>query len=102
MSISLVMQQLKKYLESDNPAFEGELRTRTSEAKEFAEVLQLCTIRKRALAKGLLTLPGKTHRVAMVGGANMRPLVDFNSALFFCSWQRPLRTLGGRLRQLPR
>jgi FkbH-like protein len=73
----LDMQRLKKYLDNANPAFAGELTARTREAQDFAEVLQLCTIRKRALAKGLLIPPENTRRVAIVGGANMRPLVDF-------------------------
>jgi FkbH-like protein len=77
MGVSLDMQSLKKYLDSANPAFAAELTTRTSEAQEFAEVLQLCTLRKRAIAKGLFTQPKKVSRLAIVGGANLRPLVDF-------------------------
>jgi FkbH-like protein len=77
MGASLNLQSLKEHLDSANPAFEGELLARTREAAEFTDVLQLCTIRKRALAKGLLIRPQKTLRIAMVGGANLRPLVDF-------------------------
>ena len=77
MGVPLDMQFLKKCLDLASPAFEGELRAKTGAAQEFAEVLQLCTIRKRALVKGLLARGEKTRRVAMVGGANMRPLVDF-------------------------
>ncbi len=33
-------------------------------------------MRKRGLAKGLITEPEKTRRIAMVGGANLRPMID--------------------------
>ena len=71
------MQSLRKCLEAASPAFEAELTAKTTEAREFAEVLQLCTLRKRALLKGLMTRPARTSRLAVVGAANMRPLVDF-------------------------
>jgi FkbH-like protein len=71
------MQSLKYLLEIASPSFEGELVEKTREAQDFGEVLQLCTMRKRALAKGVLKKSQKKRRLAMVGGANMRPLVDF-------------------------
>ena len=77
MGIPLDMQSLRKCLEVASPAFEAELTAKTTEAREFAEVLQLCTLRKRALLKGLMTRSAKTSRLAVVGAANMRPLVDF-------------------------
>jgi len=72
----LDMQSLKKCFDSDDPAFGRELTARTREASEFSEVLQLSTIRRRAISKGLLTKPAKTRRIAAVGGANLHPLVD--------------------------
>jgi FkbH-like protein len=77
MEISIRIQSLKKHLDLGSPEFEGELTTATREANDFAQVLQLFTIRKRALQKRLLTRPSKKRRVAMVGGATLRPLVDF-------------------------
>jgi FkbH-like protein len=76
MGAAMDMQSLKKHLDLASPAFEAELTARTTEAREFAEVLQLCTLRKRALMKGLIKGPGKSRRVAIVGGANLHPLVD--------------------------
>jgi FkbH-like protein len=70
------MRSLKQSLESMDPAFESLLIANTREAKDFGEVLQLCTLRRRALAKGSLTHPQKRQRVAVVGGANLRPMVD--------------------------
>ena len=63
-------------LESSSPDFAAELASKTRQAKEFSEVLQLCTMRRRALAKGLLSRPAHPRRVAMIGGSNLRPLVD--------------------------
>ena len=71
------MQSLKESLGAMNPAFASELAARTREAKDFGEVLQLCTLRRRALAKGLIKPPEKSRRVAILGGANLRPMVDF-------------------------
>src|ERR1039458_3869991 len=76
MCAAMDMQALKKHLDLASPAFEAELTAKTTEAREFAEVLQLCTLRKRALMKGLIKGPGKSRRVAIVGGANLHPLVD--------------------------
>jgi FkbH-like protein len=77
MGAPFQMQSLKKCLDLASPEFEDGLTTGTREAQDFAQVLQLCTLRKRALQKGLLPRPGKTRHVAMVGGANLHPLVDF-------------------------
>ena len=70
------MQSLKQSLESMDPAFASKLATKTREAEDFGQVLQLCTLRKRALARGLLNRPERTRRVAIMGGANLRPMVD--------------------------
>lgn len=59
-----------------DPEFASELLAKTREAKNFGEVIQLCTLRKRALANGLLPPPQTSRRVAIMGGANLRPLVD--------------------------
>ena len=67
---------LKECLASGDPAFGDVLLQKTREAKEFSTILQLCTLRKRGLAKGLITEPQKTRRIAMVGGANLRPMID--------------------------
>jgi FkbH-like protein len=67
---------LKECLASADPAFGAVLLQKTREAKEFSEILQLCTMRKRGLAKGLFSEPKKTRRIAMVGGANLRPMID--------------------------
>ena len=77
MCAAMDMQSLKKHLELVSPAFEAELTAKTREAREFAEVLQLNTLRKRALMKGLIKKQGKSRRVAIIGGANLHPLVDF-------------------------
>src|ERR1700753_2520486 len=71
------MVSLKKCLETGSPAFTAELVAKTRAAQDFAEILQLCTLRKRALAKGLWSRPGTVRRVAIMGGANLRPMVDF-------------------------
>ncbi len=71
------MQSLKKHLELASPTFEAELIAKTRGSLGFSEVLQLCTLRKRALTKGLIARPEKIRRVAIVGGANLRPLVSF-------------------------
>jgi FkbH-like protein len=71
------IQLLKDFLASANPAFEGQLEAETRSATRFPELLQLCTLRKRAAAKGLILKHGKTRRIALVGAANLRPLVDF-------------------------
>jgi FkbH-like protein len=76
MGAAMDMQSLKKHLDLASPAFEAELTAKTREAREFAEVLQLCTLRKRALMTGLIKGQRKSHRVAIVGGANLHPLVD--------------------------
>jgi FkbH-like protein len=76
MRAAIDMQLLKTHLELSSPLFEGELTAKTREAVDFADVLKLCTIRKRALAKGLSLESGTPRRVAMVGGANLRPLTD--------------------------
>jgi FkbH-like protein len=77
MVAPLDMRLLKRCLDSSDPAFGSELRARTREASEFSEVLQLSTIRRRGIEKGLLARPEKTRRVALIGGANLHPLVDF-------------------------
>jgi FkbH-like protein len=71
------MQTLRQHLESASPAFESELTAQTRDVREFVELLQLCTLRKRAIEKGLLKASKKKLRVAAVGGANLHPLVDF-------------------------
>ena len=76
MGAAMDMQSLKKHLDLASPAFEAELTAKTREAREFAEVLQLCTLRKRALMTGLIKGQRKSHRVAIVGGANLHPLID--------------------------
>lgn len=60
-----------------DPAFVSELAAETREARDFGEVLQLCTLRRQALARGLLMPPEKSRRIAVMGGANLRPMVDF-------------------------
>ena len=77
VSSSLNIQVLKDSLASGDPVFEGQLAAKTRTATHFPEILQLNTLRKRAVAKGLIPKPAKTRRVALVGGANLRPLVDF-------------------------
>src|ERR1700679_626465 len=77
MSTALNMQFLKESLAANSPTFGLELAAKTRKAAGFADVLQLCTLRRRAVAKGVLPKPDTTVRVAFVGGANLRPLVDF-------------------------
>jgi len=77
VSSSLNIQVLKDSLASGNPAFEAQLAAKTRTATNFPEILQLNTLRKRAVAKGLIPRSARTRRVALVGGANLRPLVDF-------------------------
>ncbi|MFY9853404.1 MAG: HAD-IIIC family phosphatase [Terracidiphilus sp.] len=77
MGVPFQIESLKKYLNLASPEFEGTLKEATREALDFSTVLQLCTIRKRALQKDLLAIPSRKRRVAMVGGANLRPLVTF-------------------------
>ena len=57
--------------------FSSDLLARTQGARDFADVLQLCTMRRRAVAKGTLERPAKKRRVAMIGGANLRPMIQF-------------------------
>ena len=69
-------QILKDYLAAGDPAFSRELVAQTAVVTEFADLLTLCTMRRRALAKGLIDRSQKKRRVAVVGGANLRPMVD--------------------------
>ena len=71
------MQSPKKTFKIADPAFASELAEKTRLVSEFGETLQLCTMRRRALAKGWLRPPERTRRVAVMGGANLRPMVDF-------------------------
>ena len=77
MSALPTMQELKQLLASGDSAFAEGLRARTKATAEFAELLQLSTLRRRAVAAGALAPATKKRRVALVGGANLRPLVDF-------------------------
>jgi FkbH-like protein len=68
---------LKEMLESSSPDFFPAIVRSTREAKDFGEVLRLCTFRKRALETGLIPVPAKKKRIAIIGGANLRPMSDF-------------------------
>jgi FkbH-like protein len=70
-------QILKDYLASGDPAFIAGLIARTRSATQFGELVQLGTFRKRARAKGLLQPSGRKRRIALIGGASLRPMVDF-------------------------
>ena len=70
------MQPHKDHFVAMDASFPEVLMTMTASAKSFAEVLRLCTLRKKALAKGFWKKPSKVVRVAFVGGASLRPLVD--------------------------
>jgi FkbH-like protein len=77
MSVALEMKSLRQMIEQADPAFAGELAARTRVAGDFAEVLQLCTMRAHGRRKGLLPKQARCCRLAAIGGANLHPLVDF-------------------------
>jgi FkbH-like protein len=68
---------LKELLESSSPHFFAELVRSVNEAGDFGEVLRLCTFRKHGLKKRLIPESSRKKRVAIIGGANLRPLSDF-------------------------
>jgi FkbH-like protein len=68
---------MKELLDLRGEGFGREMARRTAAASDFAEVLQLCTYRKRAIAAGWIPQTTPQKRVAMVGGSNLRPLVTF-------------------------
>jgi len=77
MCIELEMKSLRQYIELADPAFASELAARTKVANDFAEVLQLCTMRVQARRKGVFPTQARSCRLAALGGANLHPLVDF-------------------------
>ena len=79
MSVELERKSLRQCVERADPALASELVARTTAAGDFAEVLQLCTMRVQAVRKGLFPKQAVTCRLAAIGGANLHPLVDFIS-----------------------
>jgi FkbH-like protein len=77
MSVELEMKSLRQYIELADPAFASELVARTTVANDFADVLQLCTMRVQGRRKGLFPQQARSCRLAAIGGANLHPLVDF-------------------------
>ena len=58
-------------------AFLSEIAKRTAAAHGFAEILQLCTFRKRAISLAWIPDEKAKRRIAIVGGASLHPLIDF-------------------------
>jgi FkbH-like protein len=67
---------LKKLIQESDPAFFPMLREETRRATQFGQVLSLHNLRKRAEAIGLKPENQTPLRVALVGGATLRPLAD--------------------------
>src|SRR5258708_3218760 len=70
-------QQLKELIRNLDAAFFPRLREETLGARQFGQVLSLHNLRKRAEIAGLVSPHQTLLRVAMVGGATLRPLADF-------------------------
>jgi FkbH-like protein len=70
------LAELKELLKAKDEAFSVALRRRTGAASSFGEILELITLRKRAVRQGLYPAAGLTLRLAIVGGASLRPLAD--------------------------
>jgi FkbH-like protein len=70
-------QQLKELIRNLDVAFFPRLREETVGATQFGQVLSLHNLRKRAETAGLVSPHRTSLRVAMVGGATLRPLADF-------------------------
>lgn len=68
--------QLKKLVQESNPTAYQLLRERTQNALQFSEALSLNNLRKRAEALGLAPKNRISLRVALIGGATLRPLAD--------------------------
>ena len=68
--------QLKKLVQESNPTAYQLLRERTQSALQFSEALSLNNLRKRAEALGLAPKNRISLRVALIGGATLRPLAD--------------------------
>src|SRR5258708_3293160 len=68
--------ELKNLLQSDAQALLPALRERTRVVTDFVEALGLNTLRKRALRSARLAPPAAKVRVAVMGGCDLRPLVD--------------------------
>ena len=73
---SAAPRQLKELIRNLDVGFFPRLREESSGATQFGQVLALHNLRKRAEAAGLLLPNRDSLRVAMVGGATLRPLAD--------------------------
>jgi len=67
---------LKSLLRSRDPDFYRVLRVQTQAAVEFDRALSLNTMRRRAAASGMATAAVAPLRIAIVGGASLRPFAD--------------------------
>ena len=69
-------ERLKELLRSQDTAFWEELASRSIEAIEFDELFALCSLRKKAYAKGFVRAGPKSQplRLALLGGCSLYPL----------------------------
>lgn len=70
------LSQLKKLVQESNPTAYQLLRQQTQSAVQFSEALSLNNLRKRAEALSLAPKNRPSLRVALIGGATLRPLAD--------------------------
>lgn len=67
---------LRDLLRDRDPLFVELLKTSTQQASNFNEVLALNNLRKKATQNGLWPLSKNVVRLAIAGGASLRPLAD--------------------------
>ncbi len=70
------LSQLKKLIQESNPRVYELIREQTQDAVQFSEALSLNNLRKRAEALNLAPDNRPSLRVALIGGATLRPLAD--------------------------
>src|SRR5438045_1451679 len=70
------LERLKELLRSQDAAFWDELAARSLQPTEFDELFALCSLRKKAYAKGLASAGPKPAplRLALLGGCSLYPL----------------------------
>ena len=70
-------RDLASLFAAQDSAFHDQLRHETAEVAQLAKLLALINHRKRAEKKGFAKRGPRSTRLAIVGGASLRPLADF-------------------------
>jgi FkbH-like protein len=70
------MEDLASLFAAQDPAFHDRLREETAEVEQFSKLLALINHRKRAGKKGFTRRGNTSIRLAIAGGASLRPLAD--------------------------